>query len=302
MSHIHHPIVLQDRTTLATLREAAAPGRSMFERAVFDAIIEQAPPHRGVRYEAATVGGVAGWWCKPLTQVAGAAIFYLHGGAYIVGTANAYRNYVGHIAHRAQRAAFIPDYPLAPGNPFPAALTNAEAAYAGLCGMGFGDLVLVGDCAGGGLALALTSRGIAGKSRYPALPPTRVAVVSPWTDLALTGATVETLADVDLLLTRDALAAAANQYLRGHDPADPQVSPLYANPKGLPPIRIDVGTDEILLDDSRRYAQHVASADGKIQFHIWEGMPHIFPTYIGVLLAADLAVAQIASFLRGGPA
>jgi acetyl esterase/lipase len=300
MTPLHHAAVPQDRQTMAKIREMAAPAKGVLERAAFDAVIGHTRPADGVEYESGTVGGVSGWWCKPPRQIPGAAILYLHGGAYMLGTARAYRNVVGQIAQRVERAAFVPDYALAPERPFPGAVEDAEATYAGLLGEGFGDVVLVGDSAGGGLALVLTSR-VAAKGRQQTIPPTRVAVMSPWTDLALTGTTIETQADADPFLTKAALAAAARQYLGEHDPRDPIASPLYGNLGGLPPIRLDVGEDEILLDDSRRYARGVASKDGQVQLHIWEAMPHVFPANIGVLRAADVAMDHIASFLRGTP-
>jgi acetyl esterase/lipase len=304
MTPTFHPVVPQDRATMATIREMAAPAKGVLERAAFDAVIEHTAPAQGVTYEAGTVGGVAGWWCRPPDPTPASAILYLHGGAYILGTAKAYRNVVGQIALRVQRAAFIPDYALAPEQPFPAAVKDAEAVYAGLHGQGFGDVVLVGDSAGGGLALILTSlmvtaHGKLHKGRQAISPPTRAAAMSPWTDLALTGATIETRSDADPFLTRAALASAAHQYLGTQDPRVPTASPLYGTLGGLPPIRVDVGEDEILLDDARRYAEGVASADGQVQLHIWEGMPHVFPANVGVLQAADVALDHIASFLRG---
>jgi acetyl esterase/lipase len=299
MTPTRHPVSAEDRATMAKIRAMAAPAKCVLERAAFDALIEHTPPVQGVTYEAGVVGGVAGWWCRPLHQTPGAVILYLHGGAYIVGTARAYRHFVGQIAQRVHRAAFIPDYALAPERPFPAAFNDAEAAYAGLLDQGFGDVVLVGDSCGGGLALILTSLTVAAKGRNPTLSPKRVAVMSPWTDLALTGMTMETLADADPFLTKAALASAASQYLGRHDPRDPKASPFYGNLEGLPPIRVDVGEDEILLDDARRYAERVALVDGEVQIHTWEGMPHVFPTNVGVLHAADKALEHIASFLRG---
>jgi acetyl esterase/lipase len=299
MSLTHHPILPQDQATMAKIRTVAAPAKGVLERAAFDAVIAHTPAANGVSYEAGAAGGIPGWWCRPLRQTPGAAILYLHGGAYIVGTARAYCNFVGQIAERVQRVAFIPDYALAPERPFPAALEDAEAAYAGLHDQGFGDVVLVGDSAGGGLALILTSLTVAAKGRNPILSPKRIAVMSPWTDLALTGTTMETLAAADPFLTKAALASAADQYLGSHPPRDPKASPLYGNLEGLPPIRVDVGEDEILLDDARRYAERVASADSEVQVHTWEGMPHVFPANVGVLDAADAALDHIALFLRG---
>ena len=299
MNPIHHPLLPQDQTMMAKIRDIAAPAKGVLERATFDAGLEQTLRAADMTYEAAIVGGCAGWWCRPLVQTPGAAILYFHGGAYIVGTSSAYRNFVGQIAQRVQRAAFIAEYPLAPESPFPIAVRDAEAAYAGLLDQGFDDVVLAGDSCGGGLALVLASLTVVATGRTPTLPPSRVAVMSPWTDLALTGATIETLADADPFLTKAALASAASQYLGKHDPRDPKASPFYGNVKNLPPIRVDVGEDEILLDDGRRYAERVASADGEVQLHTWAGMPHVFPTNIGKLLAADAALNDIASFLRG---
>lgn len=299
MTAVHHPLAPQDRATMVKIREMAAPAKGVLERDSFDVIIEHTPPANGVTYEQGFVGEIGGWWCRPLHPTPAAAILYLHGGAYILGTAKAYRNVVGQIAQRTQRAAFIPDYALAPERPFPAAIQDVHAVYKSLLAQGIRDLALVGDSAGGGLALALTSLLVAESERSEMRTPTRVAVMSPWTDLALTGATLVTLADADPLLTNAALAAAAKQYLANHDPRDPRASPLYASLRGLPPIRIDVGEDEILLDDARRYAQKAAAAGGTTHCHTWEGMPHVFPANLGVLEAADAALNDIASFLRG---
>jgi epsilon-lactone hydrolase len=298
MMPIHHSVSAADRATMADIREIAAQRKGVLERAGFDAIMEYTQPAEGVICEAATVGGIAGWWCRPPSQTPGTAILYLHGGAYIIGSPRAYCNLVGQIARRVQRAAFIPDYPLAPEHPFPAAVEGAKSAYAGLLGQGIEDVVLIGDSAGGGLALVLAAITAAAKARFRA-PPTRVAVMSPWTDLALTGATVETLANADPFLTKAALALAAQQYLANHDARDPRASPLFGELRGLPPIRVDVGADEILLDDSRRYADRVVSAGGELQLHIWDSMPHVFAVNVGVLQAAGEALDHIASFLRG---
>jgi epsilon-lactone hydrolase len=298
MMPIHHSVSEADRATMADIREIAAPRKGVLERAAFDELMTYTPPAEGVICEAATVGGIAGWWCSPPSRTPGAAILYLHGGAYIIGSAKAYCNLVGQIAQRVQRAAFIPDYPLAPEHPFPAAIEGAESAYVGLLGRGIDDVVLIGDSAGGGLALVLTAIIAAAKARFRTRP-TRVAVMSPWTDLALTGATIATLANADPFLTKAALALAAQQYLGDHNARDPRASPLFGELEGLPPIRIDVGGDEILLDDSRRYADRVVSAGGDLQLHIWDSMPHVFPVNAGVLQAAGEALDHIAYFLRG---
>jgi len=115
--------------------------------------------------------------------------------------------------------------------------------------------------------------------------------------LALTGETLESLAEADPLLTRDSLAAAARMYLGVHDPRDPQASPLYGDLAGLPPVRLHVGEDEVLLDDSRRYAERVVAAGGVAELHIWEGMTHVFPSSVGTLAASEMALENLGAFL-----
>jgi acetyl esterase/lipase len=244
------------------------------------------------------VGGVPGWWCRPQDAPEKAAILYLHGGAYILGSAKAHRNFVGHIALRAGTAAFVPDYRLAPEHPFPAAVEDARAAYRGLVKQGVVDIALAGDSAGGGLALVLLSLMVAEARADSRRHPRGAAVMSPWTDLSLSGASLKTRADADPFLTEEALASAARLYLGQNDPRDLLASPLFGNMAGLPPILLHVGEDEVLLDDARRYADQVSANDGDIQLHIWAGMPHVFPSNIGTLASANGALGVLGAFLR----
>jgi acetyl esterase/lipase len=195
-------------------------------------------------------------------------------------------------------SAFVPEYGLAPEHPFPAAVNNAEAAYAGLVAQDFTSIALAGDSAGGGLALVLLSL-VAAKARDGSrLQPVGGAVMSPWTDLALSGASMETQADADPLSTREALATTARLYLGDHDPRDPRASPVYGDVFGLPPVRIHVGEDEILLDDSIRYGERLESAGGTCQVHTWQGMIHVFPSNVTLLQAAKEALDDMGDFLR----
>lgn len=156
---------------------------------------------------------MAGWWCRPDDAVAGAAILYFHGGAYVVGSARAYQHFVGQLAARAKVAAFVPEYSLAPEHPFPAAVDEAHACYRGLVEKRFGKIALAGDSAGGGLSLVLLSLLVAKARDVSALRPAGAAVISPWTDLALSGISMETRAEADPLLTRESLASTARLYL-----------------------------------------------------------------------------------------
>jgi monoterpene epsilon-lactone hydrolase len=121
--------------------------------------------------------------------------------------------------------------------------------------------------------------------------------MSPWADLALTAASLKDRADADPLLTPDALVAAAGHYLNGRDAHDPLASPLYGSLAGLPPLQIHVGMDEILLDDARRYFERARAAKVDAALHVWEGMPHVFPSTVGKIIAADQALDAIAAFL-----
>jgi epsilon-lactone hydrolase len=203
-------------------------------RTAFDELMTKTPSVEGVTYEATVVGGVAGWWCHPADAVTGGAILYLHGGAYVVGSAQAYRHFAGQIASRARAPAFVADYGLAPERPFPAAVDDAEAAYRGLIAAGFSGIAIVGDSAGGGLALVTAARMIQAARDGVTPSPVAACVMSPWTDLALTGESIESRAKHDPLLTRGALEIARRHYLGQEDAKDPRASPLYGDLADLP--------------------------------------------------------------------
>jgi acetyl esterase/lipase len=225
------------------------------------------------------------------------AIIYFHGGAYVLGSAAAYRNLVGQIAARAKVAIFIADYGLAPEHPFPAAVNEAAAIYRGLAASGMSKLVIAGDSAGGGLALALLQSVTSAANDETVPKPLAAVVMSLWADLALTGESMETRAESDPILTRDSLNQAAQLYLGNKDRHDPKASPLYGEVTGLPPVMFHVGEDEILLDDSRRFANRIEAAGGVAQLHIWEGMTHVFPSNVSLQAAKD-ALDEIGAFLR----
>ncbi|HMI57636.1 MAG TPA: alpha/beta hydrolase fold domain-containing protein [Gemmatimonadaceae bacterium] len=282
--------------TLMALQPAAKPGTE--GRAAFDELMEKTPKADGVAYQAASVGGVPGWWCSPVNAVGGQAILYLHGGAYILGSALAHRHFAGQIAARAGAPAFVADYGLAPEHPFPAAIDDGVTVYRALARAGFSRLAIAGDSAGGGLALALASE-LTEAARDGALPrPAAVVALSPWTDLALEGDSMSAPAMHDPLLTREALEAARHLYLRELDPKDPRASPLYGELTDLPPVLLHVGEHEILLDDSRRYADRAAQSGSPVELHEWQGMVHVFPANLTLLRAAHEALDITGEFLR----
>ena len=291
-----HPLSHNDRSAVAAMRAAVAPLKGTMcgpdARAPFDDVMEQTPDAPRVTYETSNLRGVTGIWCTPAGAQPNAAILYLHSGAYVLGSAHAYRHFAGQIAARSKAAVFIAEYRLAPEHPFPAALDDARAAYRGLIESGVGTIAVVGDSAGGGLTLALLSL-VASES----VPPVAAVVMSPWADLALTGGSLEDRADEDPLLTKDMLSKTSTSYLGGHDPRDPLASPLYGDLAGHPPIQLHVGTSEILLDDSLRYAERAHSAGVEATVHVWEGMTHVFASSVGTLEAAENALNLLGSFL-----
>lgn len=301
MTTIHHDEALRDRAAMLALRGLLAlrPGIAFDPgaRPAFDRLMSRIPAAAGVRHDPATVGTVAGWWCRPAGTGGNAVILYHHGGGYVLGSAAAYRHFVGQIAVRAGMAAFVADYAPAPETPFPAAFDDGMAAYRGLVAEGHRRIILAGDSAGGGLALALLAA-VTAAADLPCRPLAAI-VVSPWIDLALGSASVETRAEADPLLSREQLARAAASYLRGHDPHDPRVDALAAPMRGLPPVQLHVGEDEILRDDAARYAAALERAGGAAELHAWSGMPHIFPVGVPFLAAAEQALELMGAFARG---
>ncbi len=296
MAVLHHDLHLKDQAAMLAMRAALAvsakPVLGPDSRPGFDAMISRKPAPDGVAFEAGEVGGVAGWWCRPPGADPSAAISYLHGGAFVLGFAVAYRHFAGQVAARAGASAFVANYALAPENPFPAALSDARAAFEGLGEVGARRITLCGDSAGGGLALAL----LLATTRTPR-PPLGAAVMSPWIDLSLSGASMQTRAAADPLLSRDALAEAVRLYLNGGDPHDPQVSVLDGDFDGMAPVRIHVGDAEVLLDDAVRFAERAEGAGRVCDAHVWDGMVHVFPSNL-LLHAARATLDDVGVFLR----
>jgi monoterpene epsilon-lactone hydrolase len=292
-----HPLAKKDSLAATALRSMVAPVKGKLAgtaaRAPFDDVMERVPAPTDVTFEADTVGGISGLWAKPARPKKGAAIIHVHGGWFNFGTARAYRNLVGHIASSAGADAFIPDYRLAPEHPFPAAVTDVEACYRGLVDKGIKKIAVVGDSAGGNLALVLLSIASNGGNA-----PVGAVAISPVTDLALTGESYETRAEADPYFTKSQAARLVASYLGETEPKNPLASPLYGDLSGLPPIRVHVGDDEVLFDDSRRYADRAVAAGVDAELDVWMGMPHGFVTGIGQFDAARQSLNAIGAFLK----
>jgi acetyl esterase/lipase len=307
---VTHPLDPEDAAITTAIRAMASStkgvSRGVEARGQFDALMESVSPRDDVTFEEDTLGGIPGVWAHPANGRSGEAIVHLHGGWFNLGSAEAYRHLVGHLAARAGARAFIPDYRLAPEHPFPAATDDVLACYRALAGSGTRRIGLTGDSAGGNLALVLASR-VTGEVVSTRATLVGVAALSPVTDLTLSGATYDTRADADPFFTRPQVARLVHSYLGSADANDPLASPLYGRLAGMPPVRIHVGDDEVLLDDSLRYAARAASAGVDARLDVWMGMPHGFPASIGKLKAAARALDAVGAFLterlqaRAGP-
>jgi monoterpene epsilon-lactone hydrolase len=261
-------------------------------------------PPKGVAFAPVDMSGVPAERASTKRAPRDRALMYLHGGAYCIGSITSHHAIVGKLASMLGIQAFNVGYRLAPEHPFPAALDDAILAYKWLLEHGSipsKGLVIAGDSAGGGLTIATLMR-----IRDEGLPPPKAAFCfSPWTDLAITGETMETKANVDVMLTRAGVARCAGFYAAGNDRTNPLVSPLYGKCEGLPPVFIQVGTSEILLADSTRMAQKLKDAGCQVQLDVWEHMFHVFVTmacipFIGPLIPeCSGALKNIKRFVNG---
>lgn len=221
-------------------------------------------------------------------------VLYLHGGAYVLGSPHTHKRLAAAIALAAEARVWAVDYRLAPEHPYPAALEDAVKAWKGLAARATRSLSLCGDSAGGGLALA-----VALALRDRDLPsPAALALIAPWADLGLSGARFDALATVEIMLTREGLVQDRDRY-RGRLPADdPRISPLFAELRGLPPTLVQVGTEEVLLDDAERLAARLQEAEVPVTLELWEGMTHSWPAYGDVVPEAALAIERLGTWLR----
>jgi monoterpene epsilon-lactone hydrolase len=232
-----------------------------------------------------------GIWVRPADALPDRALLFLHGGGYGLGSASAYAGLVSQIATRTSVAVFALDYPLAPKSQLPEALDLAVATLAQL-GRDHAAVAIAGDSAGGGLSLAT-----AAEACREGIDVAAVAVFSPWTDLGLSGASVREHAVGDPLLDPAYLRSSAAAYLGSATHDDPRASPLFDSVNGFPPLLIQVGSDEILLDDSRRFADAVEGSGGTVTLEVWQGMHHVFQLNVVQLGSARRALDGAAEFL-----
>jgi epsilon-lactone hydrolase len=296
-----HPLDPEDAAIAAAIRAAVAAGKGVNQqieaaRDQFDAFMESVVPREDVEFQSDTIGGVSGIWALPPNSREDEAILHLHGGWFNFGSAKAYRHLVAQIAARAGARIFIADYRLAPEDPFPAATEDAIACYQELALRDLRSIAITGDSAGGNLALGLASR-VAVENDSLQAKLVAVAALSPVTDLTLSGASYQTRADADPYFTREQVAQLVGSYLGWAQAQNPLASPLFGGFKDMPATRLYVGDDEVLLDDSLRYADRAAASGVDARAEVWEGMAHGFPAGVGKLKAAAEALDAMGVFL-----
>jgi epsilon-lactone hydrolase len=240
----------------------------------------------GIEIESFRVEHIACERLLPIDLVSGEStprILYLHGGAYTLGSLGSHRAFAARLAIACAREVVAVDYRLAPEHPYPAGLDDARTVYHHLLDLGTAaeDLVIMGDSAGGGLTAAL----LINLRDLGEVLPAGAVLFSPWLDLTLISETVRTKADEDPFLTRTSLARSARAYA-GEDLRRPGVSPLFADLAGLPPMLIFVGTAEILLDDSRIFAQRARTSGVAVDLDVEDGLIHVWPFIDGIPEAA----------------
>jgi acetyl esterase/lipase len=281
----------------AILRRSALPADAGVseQRRLLRELTSAQPLPADVTVTSATLGGV------PAAEVTVDGIeprhvvLYFHSGVYVLGDAASTAGLAAQVARRAQAKVISVDYRLAPEHPYPAAVDDALAAYQALLQRGTAPsaIAFAGESAGGGLAVATMVN-----ARDRGLPlPAAALTMSPYADLTLAGATMETKRKADPLLSRESLAARVPDYTAGQDPALGLISPVFADLSGLPPLIIQAGSHEVLLDDAVRLARQAAIADVEVTLDITPGVPHVFQAYYPILDEAAAALDRAGRLL-----
>jgi epsilon-lactone hydrolase len=266
-------------------------------RAAFNALMAQVPVPADVQQRPIEIGGVGGIEVTIQRNDAERVILYFHGGVYVIGSAATSVPLVADLVRRTGGVnAITLDYRLAPEHPYPAAVEDARAVYEGLLAQGTdsGQIALAGESAGGGLAVATPLA-----LREAGLPmPSCAFLMSPYADLTLSGETLDEKQGLDPVLTPEGLRVRAPEYVGSADASDPQISPIFGDLSGLPPLLIQVGSHEILLSDALRLAGRAATTDVAVTLEVTPGVPHVFQGFSGLLDEAGAALDRAADFLR----
>jgi monoterpene epsilon-lactone hydrolase len=248
-----------------------------------------------IQCEPFEIGATHAEWIVPPNTDSGRVVLYFHGGGYVLGSINTHRALIARIARASRARALAIDYRLAPEHPFPAAVDDAVAAYRWLISGGnqARKIVVAGDSAGGGLTLAL----LATLRDAGAPMPAAAALISPWTDMECSGSSMLSKKGQDPTINEEDLASMSTLYLGFSDPRNPLASPLHSSFQGYPPLLIQVGDREALLDDSLRVAEKARSAGVKVDLDVWADMVHVWHIYAKLLLEGQQAIDALGRFV-----
>jgi epsilon-lactone hydrolase len=286
----------QQREALeAQLREAPLDlgGDVAEQRVIIEQMMASTPLAADVTTSDATLGGIEAILVETSETRSDRVVLYLHGGAYALGSAGVGVGLASEVARRASARAYSIGYRLAPEHPYPAGVDDCLAAYRGLLDSGLDarQIAVVGESAGAGVAAAMLVR-----AKADGLPqPACVALMSPWVDLTLTSTTLDSKADVDPLLSKEALRRRADDYVT---PADARAaSPMFADLSGLAPVLIQAGSHDVLLGDALGLARRVAECDGRVGLEVWPEAPHVFQSFASVLDEGVEALDALGAFV-----
>ena len=265
---------LEEAERIKAMIAARPAGASLEERrAGFEAMAAGMPLPEGAEFEEASLGGIEGLWVSAPGASASRVMMWLHGGAFVLGSSRSYREFCARLSAASGARVFCPDYHLAPEHPFPAALKDAEAAWAAMPEVQ--QRWLGGDSCGGNLAVATVQAAVA----KGAPVPDALYLVSPYLDLTHTGDSIRTRGPRDPFVRPDQMDATAQVYLQGADAADPQASPLFGSIAGFPPTLVQVGGDESLFDDAARLVRRLSAAGIEAFLGEAPGMMHVYPFF-----------------------
>lgn len=286
------PQLQQAIAAMKTLQQSQAKTPQEM-RAVFEKMA--APAEHDVKCEPVSAGGIAAEWISAPGAAADRAVLYLHGGGYVLGSIKTHRDLMGRLSRAAKARVLGLDYRLAPEHPFPAAVDDSVAAYRWMLAQDLNParIAVAGDSAGGGLTIATL---VAIRDAKLPIPAAGVCL-SPWIDMEGIGESMKTRAQADPVVQRDALVQMATAYLGGQNVRSPLAAPLYADLKGLPPLLIQVGDAETLLDDSNRLADRARAAGVTVKLEVWPEMIHVWQLFASFLPEGQEAIGGIGQFL-----
>jgi acetyl esterase/lipase len=285
------------RAALLARRKAPEPPIDM-RRAGFEAQMSAVPLPEDFSAEDVHIGADAtGLLCRVAGVDETRILVWLHGGAFILGSARSYRAMAARLSRAADAQVLLPDYRLAPEHPFPAAHDDAKAALGWLADNGFqpGRSFIGGDSAGANLALGAVQQAIAETGETPVAA---AWLVSPYLDLTHSGQSLAARAERDPFVDPAGMPETAARYLGGADPADPRASPLFGSFRGFPPVLMQIGSDEVLFSDAARARDAIEAAGGRCAFQEWAGMVHVWPLFAHQIDEGGWAIEQGGAFLR----